>query len=283
MDRGPIEASPRRSRMTTRWRRRWASPRRRSRDIRVVVYAITLVVVALIANLVDWARVQREFFDLELIGEQFPDILTQAARNTLIFTAFGFSGGLVLGLVVALMRLSSIRPYRWFATGFIEIFRGLPALLTILIIGFALPIALGVRVPGTYGAGSMALAIVAGAYMAETIRAGIEAVPRGQMEAARSLGMSYSRAMVSVVIPQAFRIIIPPMTNELVLLLKDTSLISVLGVTARTKELTRFGRDGVISNANATPLIVAGFVYLLLTIPLTRLAALLERRGRRAR
>jgi polar amino acid transport system permease protein len=259
------------------------SRRRRAQLIRWSIYAITLVVVAGVALLVDWGRVQEAFFDLDLVREQFPDILTQAARNTLIFTAFGFSGGFVIGLVVALMRLSSVRPYRWFATGFIEVFRGLPALLTILIIGFALPIALGVRVPGTYGAGSLALAMVAGAYLAETIRAGIEAVPRGQMEAARSLGMTHPRAMVSIVIPQAFRIIIPPMTNELVMLLKDTSLISVLGVTAATKELLRFGRDGTIDNANATPLIVAGLVYLLLTIPLTRLAALLERRGRRAR
>ena len=113
--------------------------------------------------------------------------------------------------------------------------------------GFGLPIALGIRLPGTYAQGSVALALVAGAYMAETMRAGIEAVPRGQMEAARSLGMSHARAMVSIVIPQAFRIIIPPLTNEIVLLLKDTSLVSVLGVTAANKELTRFARDGVIS------------------------------------
>jgi polar amino acid transport system permease protein len=103
------------------------------------------------------------------------------------------------------------------------------------------------------------------------------------MEAARSLGMSQATAMRKIVIPQAFRIIIPPMTNELVLLLKDTALISVLGVTADTKELTRFGRDGVNTTANATPLIVAGFMYLVLTIPMTRLAAWLEQRARVSR
>lgn len=223
-------------------------------------------------------------FNPEIARDQFPEILSQAAVNTLIFTAFGFSGGLVIGVVMALMRLSSIRPYRWFATVYIEVFRGLPALLTIVFIGFGLPIALGVRVPGgVRGAGSLALAIVAGAYIAETVRAGIEAVPLGQMEAARSLGMSHSRAMVSIVIPQAFRIIIPPLTNELVLLLKDTSLLSVLGVTVGSRELTRFAREGVNATANATPLIVAGLVYLAITIPLTRLARLLERRGRRAR
>lgn len=248
------------------------------------MYAISIALVALVVLLVNWGRVQRAMFDPDIARDQFPEILSQAAVNTLIFTAFGFSGGLVIGLAMALMRLSSIRPYRWFATVYIEVFRGLPMLLTIIFIGFGIPIALDVRVPfGVRGAGSLALAIVAGAYIAETIRAGIEAVPRGQMEAARSLGMGYSRAMASIVIPQAFRIIIPPLTNELVLLLKDTSLLAVLGVTAGSRELTRFAREGVIRSFNATPLIVAGVVYLCITIPLTRLAVLLERRGRRAR
>jgi polar amino acid transport system permease protein len=114
--------------------------------------------------------------------------------------------------------------------------------------------------------------------MAETIRAGIEAVPKGQMEAARSLGMSYPRAMGTIIIPQAMRIIIPPLTNEFVLLIKDTSLISVLGVTSGTIDLARFGRDGVNTTANATPLIVAGLVYLAMTLPLTQLVAFMERR-----
>jgi polar amino acid transport system permease protein len=116
-----------------------------------------------------------------------------------------------------------------------------------------------------------------GAYMAETIRAGIEAVDRGQMEAARSLGMTYSKAMVWIILPQAFRLMIPPLTNEFILLLKDTSLVSALGVTVTTKELTRWGRDGVIHSANATPLVVAGLVYLLLTIPMTRFVGRIEK------
>lgn len=270
-------------------RRPGLTKRRRAQVLRWAIYALSIAVAVLVVMQVDWARVQRTMFNVDIARDQFPEILTQAAVNTLIFTAFGFSGGLAIGLVMALMRLSSIRPYRWFATVYIEVFRGLPALLTILLIGFGLPIAMDLRVPGGIrGAGSLALAIVAGAYIAETVRAGIEAVPRGQMEAARSLGMSYSRAMASIVIPQAFRIIIPPLTNELVLLLKDTSLLSVLGVTTGgfaggTRELTRFAREGVSRTANATPLIVAGLVYLIITIPLTRLARLLERHGRRAR
>ncbi len=251
--------------------------------MRGAVYLLTAVVAVLLALAIDWDRLQEAMFDSELIKEQFPDIATQAARNTLIFTFWGFSGGLLLGLLLALMRLSDIRFYRWVAAVYIDVFRGLPALLTLIFIGFGLPIALDVRVPFTYGPGSLALAVVAAAYIAETVRAGIEAVPRGQMEAARSLGMSHARAMVSIVIPQAFRIIIPPLTNEFVLLLKDTSLISVLGVTAATKELTRFGRDGVNSSANATPLVVAGVLYLIITIPLTRLAGRLERRANTSR
>ncbi len=254
--------------------------RDQARLTRWASYAAGLLVLGYLLVAIDWPRIQDAMFQPDIVRDQFPKIVTQGAKNTLIFTVFGFSGGLVVGLIVALMRLSDIGPYRWFATVYVDVIRGLPALLVLIFIGFGLPIALGTRVPGTYGRGSLALAIVSSAYIAETIRAGIQAVPRGQVEAARSLGMSGATAMRKIVIPQAFRIIIPPMTNELVALLKDTALISVLGVTADTKELTRFGRDGVNTTANATPLIVAGFMYVLLTIPMTRLAAWLERRAR---
>ena len=121
-----------------------------------------------------------------------------------------------------------------------------------------------------------------GAYLAETIRAGIEAVPKGQMEAARSLGMSHSRAMLSIVIPQAFRVILPPLTNELVLLLKDTSLLFVLGTTEQTIELAKYGRDAVADTFNGTPLVAVALVYLAITLPLTRAVAWLEARQKRA-
>ncbi|MDO9445356.1 MAG: amino acid ABC transporter permease [Dehalococcoidia bacterium] len=247
------------------------------------LYGGTLAVVVFLAVAVDWARLQDKMFRTDLVLDQFPRIVTQAAKNTLIFTVFGFAGGLALGVVLALMRLSTFRPYRWFAAVYIDVIRGLPALLVLIFIAFGLPIALDIRIPGTYGRGSVALAIVSSAYIAEVVRAGIEAVPKGQTEAARSLGMSHGQAMRRIVIPQAFRIIIPPMTNELVLLLKDTALISVIGVTEATKELTRFGRDGVNENANATPLVVAGLVYLALTLPMTRLAGYLERRAKASR
>lgn len=258
------------------------SRRRRQRLIRWSIYGGSLLAVALFALAIDWSALQRVFFDAGIARDQFPTILAQAARNTLIFTAFGFVMALGLGLTLALMRLSDVPVYRSVALVYIEVFRGLPALLTILLIGFGLPIATGQQLPGTYTTGSVALGVVGAAYIAETLRAGIQAVPRGQMEAARSLGMSYPRAMVTVVIPQAFRIVIPPLTNEFVLLLKDTSLLAVLGVTASTKELTKFARDNAVDNFNSTPIVVAGLVYLAITIPLTQLAGWIERRGRAA-
>jgi polar amino acid transport system permease protein len=188
-----------------------------------------------------------------------------------------------LAIVLALMRLSPLRPYRWFAATWIEVFRGIPALMTIFAVGFALPIAMGVRVPGTYGPGSCALGLVYSAYMAETIRAGMEAVPRGQVEAARSLGMTPFRSTVSIVLPQAFRIIVPPMTNELVSLIKDTSLLAALGTTEVTIEITKFSKDAVNRTFNITPFVAGALVYLAITIPATRVIILLERRNRRAR
>lgn len=256
------------------------SKRKKARALRFCVYGLSVAVLVAVAATVNWAKLRTAMFQWELVTQQFPGILTTAAKNTVIFTIFGFSGGLVIGLLMALMRLSSIKPYRWFAATYIEVFRGIPLIVTLLILGFGLPIAFQWRWPNPYLQGCVPLALVAGAYMAETIRAGIEAVPKGQMEAARSLGMSYPRAMATIIIPQALRIIVPPLTNELVLLIKDTSLISVLGVTDKTIDLARFGREGVMSSANATPLIVAGLVYLAMTLPLTQLVALMERRSK---
>lgn len=258
------------------------SKRKRSMYIRWTVYAVTIALLIAVALFVNWGRLADAMFRWDLVVDQFPGILTKAAKNTLIYTVLGFSGGLVLGLLFALMRLSKNRAYRWFAGGYIEIFRGIPLVVTLLILGFGIPIAFKWSWPSPWLRGAVPLALVAGAYMAETIRAGIEAVPKGQMEAARSLGMSYPRAMTTIVIPQALRVIVPPLTNELVLLIKDTSLISVLGVTEGTIDLARFGRDGVNATANATPLIVAGLVYLAMTLPLTQLVAWMERKQKRA-
>ncbi len=256
----------------------------RQKLIRYLLYGFMVLVLGAFVFLADWDQIGTSFFNLEIAAEMFPVVLTTAAKNTVLYTFLAFSFGLVLALFLALMKLSSIRLYRWIAITYIELFRGLPALVTIIFVGFAIPIAFGFTVPGgTLGQGSIGLGLVAGAYMAETIRAGIEAVPRGQMEAARSLGMSWGTAMTYIILPQAFRIIIPPLTNELVLLIKDTSLLFVLGTTPASKELTKFGRDLMTKEFNGTPLMVIAAVYLAITLPLTYLVSRLEKRTAAAR
>ncbi|MFD9328333.1 amino acid ABC transporter permease [Streptomyces sp. NPDC060065] len=255
------QLQPRKSGLTRRQKRAL------SRGIQYVVFVAAVVAFAATA---DWGRLKNQFAQWDLVTQMFPDVITMALKNTVLYTMSGFIFGLVLGMVVALMRLSPVGPYRWVAGIYIEIFRGLPALLIFVFVGVAVPLAFpGTEIPGgTYGKVALALGLVSAAYMAETIRAGIQAVPKGQMEAARSLGFSHTRAMVSIIIPQAFRIVIPPLTNELVLLFKDSSLVLFLGVTLEERELTKFGRDLASQTANSTPILVAGLCYLLVTIPL---------------
>ncbi|MGH3344345.1 MAG: amino acid ABC transporter permease [Carbonactinosporaceae bacterium] len=258
--------------------------RRRGQLSRGLQYAAAGLALVLVAVFADWGRVAQAFLDVEVAAQLFPAIFTTALKNTLVYTACGFSFGLALGLLLALMRLSPVGPYRWFANGFIELFRGLPALVVFIAFGYGLPIALQVQVPGgVLGTVTVALGLVGGAYMAETIRAGILAVPRGQMEAARSLGMSHTWAMVSIVIPQAFRIVLPPLTNELILLTKDSSLVYLLGLTLETQELTKYGRDALSQYVSMTPILAIGLCYLTITVPLSALVRRLEARNARAR
>lgn len=235
-------------------------------------------VVAVLAVVVDWQAIATSFFDVERIGPMFPDILAVGLKNTLAYTAVGFLLGLLGGLVLALMKLSSFPVYRWLATGYIEFFRGVPAILVFLALGFGVSIAFGWNLDSLQIAG-VSLGLVGAAYIAETLRAGLQAVPKGQVEAARALGMPAWRAMVSIQIPQAVRIVLPPLTNEAILLTKDSSLIFVVGLTAGAAELTKFGRDGInIYQAGLTPLVAAGVCYLLITVPLSILARRMERR-----
>ncbi len=248
------------------------------------LYLALLLFFVLLASVADWGAIKNNFLDVETMKGMFPDVIVVGARNTLVYTGIAFLGGLVLALFLALSKLSPVAPYRWLATGYIEFFRSLPALVVILFMGYGVPIAFQWRPPGgTTGAGVLALIIVSAAYMAETLRAGIQAVPKGQAEAARSLGMSAGRTTISVVLPQAFRIVIPPLTNEFVLLLKDSSLLYVLGMAVNQRELTSIASDGMTYYSNATSLVVAAVMYLVITLPLTRLVAQLERRQQRAR
>ncbi|MER5422151.1 amino acid ABC transporter permease [Streptosporangium roseum] len=260
------------------------SPRKKQQISRAVQYVVLAAAVVFLLLRIEWGKLAENFAKPEVAAETLPDLFTVALKNTIIYSVGGFFFAFLLGLLFALMRMSSVRPYRWIAIAYIEVFRGLPALLIFLLILF-LPLALpGFEVPGgTYGQGILGLTIVGSAYMAETLRAGLQAVPKGQMEAARSLGMSHARAMTTIVIPQAVRIVIPPTTNQFVSLLKDSSLVLFLGVSGEYVELTKFGNDMASTFANATPILVVGVTYLLVTIPLGYLASRLEKRQARGR
>lgn len=267
-----LDASPRR-----------LSPRRRAQRARIAQYAVLAVLVVAAAVAVDWSRIGQNFFNADAIAQIAPQI-PRAFLNTLIYTLCGFAVGLTLGTLLALMKLSSVRLYRWIATVYIEFFRGIPALLVVISFGYAVPIAFGISIGSVTVKAALALGMVSAAYIAETLRAGLQAVPKGQVEAARSLGMSHGRTLVQVVIPQAFRIVLPPMTNEFILLTKDTSLVFLLGLATTQYDLTKIGRDA-LNNATGglTPLFLIGACYLLITLPLGQLARYLERRGLRSR
>jgi polar amino acid transport system permease protein len=251
--------------------------RQRARLSRGIQYGVLVVVALVLAFMANWDQIARAFFNVDVAAKQFPDVITTALVNTIVYTAVGFAFGLGLGIVLALMKLSSVGPYRWIATAYIELFRGLPALLVFIALGFGVPIAFQLRFD-IYSTVMLSLGLVGSAYIAETIRAGIQAVPKGQVEAARSLGMSPARTMLTVVLPQAFRIILPPLTNELILLTKDSSLVYLLGLTSDQYELAKFGRGALNQYQSLTPILIAGLCYLIITIPLSRLSDLLERK-----
>ncbi|MBA3234239.1 MAG: amino acid ABC transporter permease [Propionibacteriales bacterium] len=260
------------------------SPRKRAQRARLVQYAVLTAIVVLAVLSADWQNIGEKLFDPEVLKQLWPEVFTVGMRNTLIYTAGSFAFGLVVGLLLALMRLSPVTAYRWIATGVIEFFRGVPALVVFIGFGYGLPIAFKLEIPGgVVGTVIVALGLVGGAYMAETIRAGIQAVPKGQLEAARSLGMSPGQGMRKVVIPQAFRIVLPPLTNELILLTKDSSLVYVLGLTAADYELTKFGREKLNELVSLAPLIGVAFCYLLITIPLSIVVRRMEARAGKAR
>lgn len=255
------------------------SPRQRARTARGIQYAVLLVALAAIGAVTDWSRIGTSFVN-PTAASQISHQLPTGIRNTVLYTLAAFAVGLSLGTLLALMKLSSVRPYRWIATTYIEFFRGIPALLVVVSFGFAVPIAFGVNIQSLLVKIALALGLVSAAYIAETLRAGIQAVPRGQIEAARSLGMSHTRTLMTVVIPQAFRIVLPPMTNEFILLTKDTSLVFLLGLKPAQVDLTFIGRDALNkATGGLTGLFVVGAAYLVITIPLGFLARWLERRS----
>lgn len=203
----------------------------------------------------------------------FPFLL-KAARYTIIFSFVSECFGIALGLALALLRLSRLKVLRFPALAYIDIFRGTPLLVQLMFIYYALPL-LGPKL-NAFMSGLLGLSLNSGAYVAEIFRAGIQSIHKGQMEAARSLGMTYLQAMRFVIIPQAWRLVIPPLTNEFIALIKDSSLLSVITVS----ELLYVTRNVSTWRANATPYIIAALLYLAMTLPLTRVVAWMERRFR---
>ena len=244
------------------------------------MYGLAAVVVLVVATQADWPKIQKNFFNTDMGGRHVPRGDHLGGQGTALYATLSFVLGMVLALALALMRLSSLKPFRAFAIAYTNCSRA--SRDPLLFVGFGLPIAFsGFRIPGgVLGGGSVGLALVAGAYMAETIRAGIEAVPKGQT-GRPDVGMSNPND-VHHYLPQAFRIIIPPLTNELVLLIKDTSLFFILGSTPGTKELTG-ARDFMNAERSAAPLTVVAVLYLLITLPLTFLVRRLERSAAKAR
>ena len=252
--------------------------RQRARLIRGIQYGIGALAILILALTANWSAIRKAFFDVEVAKAMFPEVITIALKNTILYTALGFTFGLLIGLLLALMRLSSVGLYRWLARGYIEFFRGLPALLVLIAVGYGIPLAFPGTILNRNLAIMVALGVVSSAYVGEVIRAGIQAVPRGQVEAARSLGMSPARTMLWIVIPQAFRIILPPLTNDLIALTKDSSLALFLGSTTDQYELAQFGRVALTQARSLTPVLVTGLCYLIITIPLSILSNRLERR-----
>jgi His/Glu/Gln/Arg/opine family amino acid ABC transporter permease subunit len=181
--------------------------------------------------------------------------------------------GIVLGLVLALLKISRSRILSWPAQVYIDVFRGTPLLVQITLIYFTTA-SVGIRFESLFFAGLVALSLNSAAYVAEIFRAGIQSIDRGQMEAGRASGLSHAQTMRYIIVPQAFRRTIPPLTNEFVTLVKDTSLVSVIGLA----ELLRAARVLQSETFNGTPLIAAALIYLAICLPLIYLANGLERR-----
>ena len=183
--------------------------------------------------------------------------------------------GLGLGLVIALTRLYAVRPARVVARIYIDLFRSIPLLVLLIVIYYALPF-VGIRLTPFMSA-ACALTLVSAAYTAEIYRAGIEAIPKGQFEASQALGLSYRHMMADVILPQAIKIVIPPLTNNCINVIKDTALASVVAMPDLLKQATQ----AQALEANPTPLIVAALMYIALLWPLVLLVGRLENKYRK--
>ena len=216
-----------------------------------------------------WQVVKDTFFDLDYGREVLPTVL----RGLVVNIQLSFIGGFfiaVIALSLALIRTTksaALTPFRFLATAYVDIFRGAPLLLIILLVGFGVP---ALRVAGLTSnvivLGTVAVILTYSAYVAEVIRSGIMSIHPSQRAAARSLGLTSGQTMRFVVLPQAIKRVIPPLLNDFVSLLKDTGLVSILGVT----DAVRAAQINASRTFNYTPYVVSAILFLLITIPLTR-------------
>ncbi|MEV6660836.1 ABC transporter substrate-binding protein/permease [Nocardia fluminea] len=221
------------------------------------------------------------FFDWSLYRKAFPDLIKTGLPNTLILALVSGVLGTVIGMVLAVMGISRTRWLRWPARVYTDIFRGLPAVVIILLIGLGIgPVVRNITGGNPYWLGAVALALLSSAYIGEIFRSGIQSVEPGQLEAARAIGFGYRQSMTLVVIPQGVRRVLPALMNQFIALIKDSSLIYFLGLLASQRELFAVGRDLNAQTGNLSPLVAAGLMYLVLTIPLTHLVNYIDQRMR---
>jgi len=216
-----------------------------------------------------WQVVKATFFDLDYGRKVLPTVL----RGLVVNIQLSFIGGFfiaVIALSLALIRTTkspALTPFRFLATAYVDIFRGAPLLLIILLVGFGVP---ALRLAGLTSnvivLGTVAVVLTYSAYVAEVIRSGIMSIHPSQRAAARSLGLTSGQTMRFVVLPQAIKRVIPPLLNDFVSLLKDTGLVSILGVT----DAVRAAQINASRTFNYTPYVVSAILFLLITIPLTR-------------
>ncbi|HEX5137791.1 MAG TPA: amino acid ABC transporter permease [Planctomycetota bacterium] len=217
-------------------------------------------------------------FDLDFsIPWRYRDLYVEGLGRTVAATGLAFGVGMVLGVAVALLRLSRRLAIRHLGDLYVELIRGTPFVVQVWIAYFG--VATLLRVDNKFFVGTLALGVFAAAYMGEIFRAGIESVERGQVEAARSLGLSHVQTLRHVIFPQAFKRMIPPLTGELIALTKESSLLYLIGLVEMMAVAKQVGAD---TYRNFEAFLVVAAMYLTLTVPLSLFARRLERRLKRS-
>ena len=212
-------------------------------------------------------------FDFSLIWNSLP-LLLAGAGVTIEITAIAVGLGFVFGLITSVCRLSGVKILNILAVCYVNIIRGTPLLVQIFLIYFALPMIIGERI-NPFVAAVAACSVNSGAYVAEIFRAGIQSVDKGQMEAGRSLGLSWMQTMRYIILPQAFKHVIPPLGNEFISMTKETSLVSVIGF----EELTRRGQLIIAKTYGSFEIwLTVAVIYLVMTFTIAQLVSYLERR-----